>query len=73
MLRWQIDRYGVEAVMGRAVLSAREIRDMTLVESIYSAFHSRAGSDNWAEWSNNHPDAARLLESAMIAEMADNG
>lgn len=43
---------------------------MSLVMNIHNAFKSRlgyrdeSGSENWAEWANKFPEAARLLEAA---------
>lgn len=56
-----IDRFGVEAVMGRPVLSAGEIRGMMTARNIYDAFHSRKSSDDWVKWAKDHPHYAAIL------------
>ena len=61
-----IDRFGVDAVMGRQ-LGAGEMRRMTVAENIVKAYRSRAKADNWAEWANLYPDLNRILEDAMLA------
>lgn len=56
-----IDRFGVQAVLGRPVLSAGEIRRMTFAENVKSAYLSRKGSTNWGAWAQDHPRQDRLL------------
>ena len=62
-----IKKFGVEAVMGRPVLSAGEIRRMVMVDNIIDAYHSRMahrdkdGAENWAEWARYNPALSVLL------------
>lgn len=56
-----IDHFGVEAVMGRPVLSAGEIRRMITAKNIYEAYQSRKASTDWAKWAHDYPDYARIL------------
>lgn len=59
-----IDRFGVEAVLGRRILSAGEIRRMNAVENVVEAFRARKAEmdgGNVAKWATKNPDAARLL------------
>ena len=58
-------KFGVEAVYGRR-LTIGEIRDMDMVERIYSAFQARQASNNWAEWAGKNPADASLLNAAMM-------
>ena len=60
-----IDRYGVEAVMGRAYLGAGEIRRFTMAENIVAWYRDRQRSDNWVTWSKSNPEAAELLTMAV--------
>jgi hypothetical protein len=56
-----IDRFGVEAVVGRPILSAGEIRRMIAAHNVYTAYRSRAASDDWAKWAHEHPTYAAIL------------
>ena len=60
-----IDRYGVEQVLGKRQLSAKEIREMTLADNVLRAYRSRQASENWAAWAEAHPGENRLLIEAM--------
>lgn len=62
-----IDRFGVHAVMGRAVLGAGEMACMVLVENVVRAYRSRAQAENWAAWAQSNPGSARLLAQAQEA------
>jgi hypothetical protein len=70
VLSGYIEKYGVEAVLGRKTLSANEIRRMVLADNIYLAFRSRAGYRNgegksdWVEWSERNPELAEILNAA---------
>lgn len=66
-LLWSIERFGVEAVMGRAYLSHLEIHNMTLAESIHRLFNARAGTEDHAEWAEKNPTDAALLGEAWLA------
>lgn len=65
--------FGVEAVTGRKVLSAREIRNMLTAETVVNAYRGREnyrdedGKQDWPGWAKDHPAASRLLDRAMIA------
>lgn len=56
-----IDRFGIEAVTGRRQFYYGELRRLVVAENIVSAYQSRAGSENWAEWSAKYPAQAALL------------
>lgn len=71
LLRY-IERFGVEAIMGRRALGAGEIRRMTIVEHIIRLYEQRAQSANWAAWESENPDAALLNRAMVLAEMADD-
>jgi hypothetical protein len=70
LLSWNIQQYGVEAVMGRSYLGVREIRTMNIADSIYNAFQSRDryrdkdGNTNWSEWAERYPKLAELITEA---------
>lgn len=66
-----IDRFGVEAVMGRRVLSAGEMRCMAVQQNIYAAFRNRERSKDWAKWANTYPEQAELLN--IVMRMAEDG
>lgn len=58
LLLGYIDRFGVEAVMGRRELSAGEIRRMFTTENIVNAYLSRKAAmegGNVAEWATKNP------------------
>jgi hypothetical protein len=61
MLLGYIDRFGVEAVMGRPILSAGEMRRMAAQENIVTAYQSRKTSENWAEWATKNPSLVSIL------------
>ena len=71
-----IETFGVEAVMGRPVLGAVEIRRMVAARNVETAYQSRTGyqdkdgKENWAEWARLHPGASRILN---LAEREANG
>ena len=59
-----INKYGVEAVMGRT-LGHHEILCMNTAEAIVSAYNEKSTSKDWVEWSQNNPNKSRLLNEAM--------
>ena len=62
-----LDRFGVQAVMGRA-LGAGEIRRMTVAENIVKWYRERQASSNWASWATDNPDSSQvLLEAQKLA------
>jgi len=70
LLRY-IDRFGVEAVMGRKTLYAHEIRRMIHAENVAGAYHER-NRGNAAEWVKDNPEMNKLLfEAQKIAEKED--
>lgn len=69
-----IDRFGVEAVMGRRQLGAGEIRRMLIAENIVTAYNARAKNENWAEWTERNKGLSRLLnESMKLAQEMEDG
>lgn len=68
-----IDRFGVKAVLGRDVLSNKEIVEMTISEYVRKAYISRdayRNEDNkvdWAEWASKHQYLSRYLNLAILA------
>ena len=59
-----IDRFGVRAVMGREILSAGEISRSRYAEYIVEAYRARSSAKSWPEFSQAHPQAARILNEA---------
>lgn len=57
-----IDRFGVEAVMGRPILSAGEIYRMIFAENVVFAYRDRKASKNWAAWAESNPSNDALLK-----------
>ena len=70
ILAWNIQQYGVTAVMGRDHLGVREIRTINIADGIYNAYKSREryrdkdGNSNWSEWSERYPRMAEILAKA---------
>ena len=65
----QIDRFGVEAILGRKQLYARELRLMTIAENIVLGYEAREKSDNWAAWAHDNERLSELLiEAQKLAE-----
>jgi hypothetical protein len=60
----KIDRFGVEAVLGKKVLYFGELRKMIYAENLVTAYRSRTQSQNWASWVNEHPVWADMLADA---------
>ena len=58
-----IDRFGVQAVLGRT-LYLDEIKNMTIAQNTYYAYQSRAQSEDLAKWSSENPELARILSEA---------
>ena len=56
-----IDRFGVEAVMGRAYLGYGEMIRIKAAEGMVTACLKKANSDNWAEWARDNPVEAKQL------------
>ena len=63
-----IDRFGAQAVFGRAI-GAGEIRRIAISERIVRSYRDREKSENWAAWVVNNPHEAELLSIA--AELAN--
>ena len=59
-----MNRYGVEAVMGRA-LGHHEILCMNTSEAIISAYKERVKAEDWVKWGQDNPGQSRLLNEAM--------
>lgn len=66
-----IDRFGVEAVMGRKQLYAGEMRRMIHAENIVNAYRQRNQMEA-AEFVKENPDMSRmLLEAQKMVEAED--
>ena len=62
-----VKEFGVRAVTGRDILSAREIRDCVMcdyAQKIIQLYRAREASKNWAEWEAKNLQQAKLLEQA---------
>jgi len=64
LLLANINKYGVESVMGRP-LSHNEILSMNTAEAIVSAYKGRNSADDWVKWGQDNPHQAALLNEAM--------
>ena len=58
---YYIERFGVEAAMGRKHLRVGEMRRMVVVDNILTAYKSRKAAEDWAKWASDNPANARLL------------
>lgn len=59
-----IDRFGIEAILGRRQFYYGELRRMITAENIFNGFRSRAQAKNWAAWVKDNPSLADLLNEA---------
>ena len=57
----QIDRFGVEAVMGRRQLSAKEIIHMRTAGNIVGYYQSMIQAENRAEWAAANKEGSSIL------------
>lgn len=60
----KIDRFGIEAILGRRQFFYGELRRMIYAENLVAAYRSRAQSNNWAEWVASNPVMADVLAEA---------
>jgi hypothetical protein len=61
-----IDRYGVEAVMGRPYLGAGEIMRMQAAETVVRVYNERKRYDDWTRHAREDPEGSAFLNRAMI-------
>lgn len=73
MLGQLIDRFGVEAVMGRPYLGMGEMIKINAAERVVRGYRMKANSENWSKWARDNPkDAEKLVEvEKLIAEMEE--
>ncbi len=63
-----IDRFGVQAVTGSAVLRPSLINRIFLAENIVNGFAMRARAKNWADFNREHPKlSATLVDAERVA------
>lgn len=62
----KIDRFGLEAIIGRKQFYYGELRRLITAENIVIAYHSRKRSDNWAAWAEDNKAMARMLAEVEI-------
>lgn len=60
----KIDRFGIEAIIGRRQFYYGELRRMILAENIVNAYRTRAKSSNWPAWVQENPVMADILMEA---------
>ena len=60
----KIDRFGIEAVLGRKTFYVRELRCLILAENIVHAYKIREASSNWAAYALDNPEMASILVEA---------
>lgn len=58
-----IDRFGAQAVLGRP-LYYREIRWLTVIENIITAYRLQNAATNYAQWARDNPKLAATLNLA---------
>jgi hypothetical protein len=58
---YAIDRFGVQAVTGRVTLRARDIRAMTVADTVVRTYRSRQNADSTAHWEWENPQMAAWL------------
>lgn len=56
-----IDRFGVEAVLGRKQLYYKEMRRMIYAREIVDIYFERERAGNRAEWMNRNPKLVKFL------------
>lgn len=66
ILLQQVDRFGAQAIYGRA-LGYGELRRMTTAETIIKSYNERKAASSWAEWAEANKGRAELLQIAMLA------
>ena len=59
-----INKYGTESVMGRA-LGHNEILSMNTAQVIVSAYNERFKATDWVKWAQDNPAQSRLVNEAM--------
>ena len=60
----EINRFGVQSVMGRP-LYHEEIIKMRAAERVISAYRTKFSADNWAKWAKDNPKENQYLNYAM--------
>jgi len=73
-LKANLELYGGALnVLGRP-LGAKEIFRINYIDNILHAYDSRKRAENWATWTQENRDMARMLNKVQrIAEAFDNG
>jgi hypothetical protein len=68
-----IDRFGVEAVMGRPYLGMGEMIKINAAERIVRGYRMRSQDENWVKWAQANPkDAEKLvIVEKMVSEMEE--
>ena len=66
----QIDRFGVQAILGRQ-LGAKEITHMRAAENIVKYYRLRSQAKSWATWAKENPEGAAILNYCM--ELLNDG
>ena len=66
----QIDRFGVQAVLGR-MLWAKEIIRLRTAENIVRLYHERLNASSWAEWASANTNESALLN--YCAKLVNDG
>ena len=59
---WNIERYGVAAVLGKKELPVKMMRRMNAALNVYNAFVSyNAGKHRLADWARAHPHYLKIV------------
>jgi len=67
LLGRMIDRFGVQAIMGRPYLGALEIKSIYSAEKVLQLYREKERSSSWAEWATVNPEDAAYLARAIKA------
>jgi hypothetical protein len=61
-----IDRFGVEAILGHKTLYYGEILRMSIAERVKIAYKSREQATDWVSWARENPTLFNLLSETEI-------
>ena len=64
MLLREINRYGVQAVMGRP-LSYNEVLRLRAAERVINAYNAKYATEDWAKWARENKQEDEFLNYAM--------
>lgn len=59
-----IERYGVKAIIGREILTARELRDLNIASNYDTLMEATLSNDDWGRFLEANPQAQEMLDWA---------